>query len=76
MTNNCNQLRIENFWVGSSERHQSGISSGEESDKSCDSCDSCSLGNGTAGKSSSTPGYVSMPVTFCRGHFKSKMRLP
>jgi len=42
--------------------HQSGISSGSESDRSCDSCDSCSLGNGTAGNSCSTPGYVTIPA--------------
>jgi hypothetical protein len=44
-------------------RHQSGISSGSEPDRSCDSCDSCSLGNGTAGNSSSTGGNVVSPST-------------
>ena len=46
-----------------SDRHQSGISSGEESAWGCDSCDSCSLGNGTAGNSSSTGGNVVSPST-------------
>jgi len=44
-------------------RHQSGISSGSESDRYCDSC---SLGNSTAGNSCSTPGYVSFTAAAYR----------
>ena len=44
-------------------RHQSGISSGSESDRSSDSW--C-LGNGTAGNSCSTPGYVPVTATDSR----------